>query len=117
MVGMAVPMVNIRVMTMRMSQRFVLVLVGMRLIRVDAFGVSVLVMSVVHVTVRMDQGLMVVLVLVPLRQMQPHAHAHERAGRQQAWSDRFVQQGNRQRRTHEWREREVGARARRAQVP
>ena len=64
---MPVAMVDIRVVAVRVGQRLVDVLVRVRLARVDARRVLVLVMLVVDVAMGVDQPLVVMRVLTPNR--------------------------------------------------
>ncbi len=70
-------MMDVGEMRVRVRQRLVNVFVRVRLGRVNARRVRVLVMLVVGVVVRMFQPLMRVLVFVPLGQVQPDTDAHE----------------------------------------
>lgn len=80
---MPVPMVNVGVVRMRVCQRLVPVRVNVRL-RVShgrvGRAVGVPVVLVVHVSVLVKHRLVDVLVLVPLRKVQPDAHRHQQGG-------------------------------------
>jgi len=74
-------MVDVRVVRMRVYHRRVAMRMGVRLgvgYRRVRHMVLVLVMDVVHVWVSMVDGLMRVLVFVPLGEVKPHTDRHER---------------------------------------
>ena len=75
---MLVPVVNVRVVDVRVSHRLVFVLVAVRLSGWVVRGVFVLVVFVVDVAMFMLHRLVLVLVFVSLSEMQPDADAHER---------------------------------------
>ena len=74
--------VGIGIVPMRMNQRRVCVLVGMRLAAVPVWGVGMLMMLVVAVGVRVFLCGMRMQMFVPLGKMKPDAHRHQRAGNQ-----------------------------------
>ncbi len=69
-------------------------------------------MLVMHMRMIVLQGLMGVPMLVALREMKPYPKRHHAACQQQCRRDRFMLQRDRERRTEERCEREVGTRAR-----
>ncbi len=94
-------------------------LVGMRvwLTGIDAGGVLVLMVLVVDVRMSMGEPVMVVLVQVPLAEVQPHPSQHQDSRDGQSRRDRLTEQEDGHGGTHKWREREVGARPGRPKVP
>jgi hypothetical protein len=68
---------NVREMCVAVSQRSVLMLVGMRLNAIPSLRVLMLMMLIVHVGVRMPKRLMRVRVHVMLRNMQVYADRHQ----------------------------------------
>jgi hypothetical protein len=76
---MPVAVVQVRVVRMAVAQRPVHVRMRVRLHRGDARVVRVLVVLVVVMLVLVLERLVVVLVLVALRDMEPHTGQHERA--------------------------------------
>ena len=83
---MLVPVVGVRVVGVRVGHRLVPVRVAVRLAGRVAGGVFVPVVFVVDVAVVMLHRLVPVFVFVPLGEVKPDAHAHER--RRHAESDR-----------------------------
>lgn len=79
---MPVPVVNIRVMRVRMRDRLVLVPMLVRVLDGEAWRVHVLVMLVVAVPMAVAEGRMPMRVAVVLAQVQVHARRHERPGGQ-----------------------------------
>ena len=75
---------------------------GVRFARRITRGVLVLMVLIVHVGVRMLHQLVRVLMLVMLRQMQPHAEAHEQAGRNQLNGHGLSQEHNGRERAQKW---------------
>ena len=78
---MLVTMVCIRKVRMFMVQWFVTMRVRMGLLPIPLKLMSVLVMGIVHMGVVMFHEQVLVPVGMLFSQMQPHAHAHEEAGR------------------------------------
>lgn len=74
------PVMNIRIVGMRVRQRFMPVWMRMRLDAVPGKGMRVLVVFVVHVPVAMFYGFMGMLVRMPFAQVQPHAQRHQGGG-------------------------------------
>jgi hypothetical protein len=72
-----VPMVQVREVRMAVSQRGVHMEMAVRLAERDPGRVRVLVVLVVDVRVGMLERLVLVLVFVPLREVQPHPGPHE----------------------------------------
>lgn len=70
-------MVGIRIVRMRMNQRRVCVPVGVRLAPVPAWGVGMLMMLVMDVSVRVFLSGMRMQVFVPLGKMKPDARRHQ----------------------------------------
>lgn len=81
---MLVAVMQVRIMRMAVRERLVAVPVGVRLTRGIVRAVRVLVVLVVDVAVRVLERRVVVLVLVPLAQMQVQADRHQDAGEHQA---------------------------------
>jgi hypothetical protein len=113
---MAVPMVDVRVVGVAVEDRIVTMLVRVGLVLVRAGGVRVPVVLVVNVAVAVHQGVVDVLVLVALGEMQPGARGHQQTRQQEGRRDRLPEQDHGRRRADERREREVGPRARGAEV-
>ena len=109
-------MVKVRIVRMAMHQPNVPVGVGVRFTRHHVGAMGLPMVLVVHVPVLVLHVLVCMLVLVTLRQMQPQPDRHQAARNEQGRGDRFPQHRNRQRRTHERREREVGAGPSRAEM-
>ncbi len=74
---MTMPVMNIRIVGMRVRQRFMTVRVRMRLRAIPGKGMRVLVVLVVHVTVAMFHGFVGMFVRMPFAQVQPHAQRHQ----------------------------------------
>ena len=107
-------MVHVRVVGVDMAHRPMAMPMGMRL-RHGAI-VLMLVMLIVDVAVLMLQWLVLVLVRMPLRQMQPKADAHQTTGNQQLRRHRFAKERDRHDCAHERCERVISARARAPQM-
>lgn len=90
--------------------------VRVRLGRRDPRIVSVLMVLVVSMKVVMLERLVHVLVLMVLRDMEPHPRQHERAARAELDGERLAERGHGGQRAHERRDGEVGAGPCRAQV-
>ena len=86
---MPVPVMDVWVVRVRMRHR--LMLVGMRvwLAGIDAGGVLVLMVLVVDVRMSMGEPIMVVLVQVPLAEVQPHSSQHQDSRHGQSRRDRL----------------------------
>ena len=84
---MIVPVVDVREVRMAMSQAHMRVGVDVRLPRGLASVVRVPVVLIVNVAMRVHHGVMGMLVLVSLGQMQPDAGAHQRARHEELRSD------------------------------
>jgi len=89
---MLVPVVNVREVRMLVGDRGVPVLMHMRFpsIPVDVMRMLMVIVMPMHVAMR--HGLMPVLVLMSLGQMQPHTEGHEHAGQPEPGAHRFAQQ-------------------------
>jgi hypothetical protein len=111
-----VPVVDVRVVRMRVSERRVGVLVGVGLARIDAGGVLMLMVFVVDVPVGVRDRLVVVHVLVPLCQVKPDADAHQHGRSEEAHGYRLAEQHERERGADEGGQGEVGAGPRGADV-
>ena len=113
---MAMPMMQIRVMGMPMHQWCVPVPMRMRLAGRIGQGVLMLVVRIVMMPVRVLHRLVKMLVVVLLDQVEPEAEAHEASGDDQLRRQWFAQHADREDSAHKGREREIGARARRAEM-
>ena len=82
---MPVTMMDVGVMRVRMRHRRVLVEMRVRLAGIHAGWMLVLVVLVVDVSMGVGEPGVVMLVLVPLAQVQPHAGRHQYAGNDQCW--------------------------------
>jgi hypothetical protein len=74
---MPMPMMVVREVRVPVEQRLVVMLVGMRLFAVPAQLVRMSVVRIVHVQVGVSHRFVQMLVLVPFREMQPHADRHQ----------------------------------------
>jgi hypothetical protein len=85
---MPVPVMDVRIVRVRMRHRLMLVGMDVRLARVNPWGVLVLMVLVVDMGMCMRQPVVVVLVLVPLAEVQPHPGHHQdsRDGQRRRWS-------------------------------
>ena len=81
---MLVTVMNVRKMGVRVTQSSMVVWVAVRLPNGVIRAVSVLVVFVVDVAMVVSLGFVFVFVLVPLRQVEPQAHRHQSARRQQS---------------------------------
>jgi len=75
------PVVNVRKMRVLVGHRLVLVVMHMRLAPIPIEIVRMLVMLVVHMGMAVLHGRVRVFVLMPLREVQPHAQGHEPTGK------------------------------------
>lgn len=109
-------MMHIREMRMAMPHHTVNMHMAMRLRRVPLKPVLMLMMFIMHVPMPMFRRFVQMLMGMPLRQVQPHAHGHQRGCNPERHRYRFPkhQQGNS--RAEERRRREVSAGARTAQT-
>lgn len=116
-VRVAVPVVQIG--EMRMPVRYGLVTVNMRMRFTDRIvgTVVMLMMLVVAVAMGMFHRLMDMLVIVPFRQMQIEARAHEDRRDDELSRHGFAEKADRQDRANERCRRKIGAGARRTEVP
>ena len=74
--SMTVPMVQIGIVRMRMDQRFVRMLMGVRLRSIPGRIMLVLVMFIVPVLVGMNEALMPVNMTMPLADVEPDTDRH-----------------------------------------
>ena len=114
---MDVAVMAVRHVRVGVAQRPVDVAVAVRLPRRIGRGVGVAMVLVMSMAMLVLDRFMLMFVLVPLRQMQPHARTHEQAGRQQGRRQRLGQERDRRRGANEGSSREVSGGARGAQVP
>ena len=114
---MGMTMVGVGVVPMNVREHDVDVCVGVAFQRRSSIRVRMLVVHIVDVLMRVLIGFMRVQVTMPLGEMQPHAHSHQRTGDQQLGCYRLLQHQNTQQRAEERRHREVGSCSRCAQVP
>ena len=116
---MPVPVMDVRIVRVRMNQRFVLVRTGVRgwighrrVVR----PVHVLMMLVVHVRVLVRHRLVAVLVLVTFGEMEPEADAHQRGRHDEGDTRPLPEDQERRDGADEGRRGELRARARRAEA-
>ena len=96
---------DVRVVRMPVPKRFVPVPVRMRLCR-RSF-VSMAMMVVVEMAVLVLDWLVSMVMGMPFGQMQPDAERHQQARNDELRSDRLAQEGNRDDRAKERRDREI----------
>ena len=101
--------VNVGIVGMGVGHRLVRVRVAVRLSGRVVGGMFVLVVFVMDVAVFMLHRLVLVLVFVPLRKVQPDAHAHERSRHAEENRESFLEDHQRQYGPDEGGEREVSA--------
>ena len=75
---MPMPMMHIRKMRMAMPHHTVNMHMTVRLRRVPLKPVLMLMMFIMHMPMPMFRRFMQMLMGMPLRQVQPHAHGHQR---------------------------------------
>ena len=114
---MPVTVVNIRIVRMAVHERFMRVMVGVRLDAVPREVVRVLVVRIVRMPMRVRERLVRVRVLVPLGEVQPYASRHESGRSPEKQSRCFVKPRQRHRRTDEGCSRKICAGARAPQMP
>jgi len=112
----SVPVVKVGIVGMAMHEGRMAMPMRMQVAGRIGRCVHMLVMSVVPVPMLVLQRFMDVLVFVLLGQVQPQAEPHQAAGDDELHRYRLTQHHDREDSTHEWREREVGSSARRAQI-
>lgn len=100
---MHMPMVDVREMRMPVGDRLVPVLVYVGFLPVPVEVMRMLVVFVMDMCMTVLHGLMRVLMLVPFRQVQPHAEGHQHAGQPEPGANRFTQQQQRHQSTDERR--------------
>src|SRR4051812_36855162 len=114
---MAVAMVQIGIVRMPVSQGGMPVLMSMRLPPIPCSGVRMLMVLVVHVLVAVDKGLVNMLVLVALADVQPDAERHEAGGNPEENGRLLVHQHQGECGAEERGDGKVSACARRSEVP
>lgn len=114
---MPVPVMNVGVVGVRMNQWRVSVRVAVGFAEWIDRGVGVLVMFVVGVQMVVLHRFMLVLVLVTLGQMQPHAQRHENCGETETEGEPVAQEQNRNGRADERRDGKICAASSRPNVP
>ena len=102
-----VAMVQVREVRVAVAERLVQVAVAVRLPGRSSRRVSVVVVLVVDVGVSVLERLVLMLVLVPLGEMEPHPGSHERRGEEGAPVQRLVERDGGDDRAHERGGREV----------
>src|SRR5580698_4032874 len=100
---MPVPVMNVGEMFMVVAQPPVLVLVTVRLLAVPHKRVLVVMMLIVAMGMRMQQGLMNVLVLMMLGYVQPDPHAHAGGRKPKREVSRLARQHHRCGSADKWR--------------
>jgi hypothetical protein len=113
---MAMSVMQVRKVRMAMREPGMTVAMAMWLSGRVVWCVSMLVMRVMDMSVLVLHRLMLVLMLVPFDEMQVEADAHEDRCCDKPKTDWLRKQYYGQRRTDEWRRREIGARSRASQV-
>ena len=114
---MPVPVMDVGEMFMVVAQPTVLVLVTVRLLAVPCKRVLVVMMLIVAMSMRMQQRLMNVLVLMMLGYVQPDPHAHAGGRKPKRDISRLAGQHHRHSGPDQWRRGEIRARAGRAELP
>ena len=114
---MPVPVMNVGEMRMVVAQPTVLMLVTVRLLAVPRKRVLVAMMLIVAMSMRMQQGLMNVLVLMMLGYVQPDPHAHAGGRKPKREVSRLAGQHHRSGSADKWRGGEIRARPGRAELP
>ena len=113
---MAMRVMHVRHVRVLMSQRLVLVRMRVWLAgRVRSF-VSVSVMDVVHMRMRMNEGLVKMLMLVMFSQVQPYADGHQGTRDKKLRCYRFTKDDDRCRAANEWCRGKVCTGTRRSQA-
>lgn len=110
-------MVQVGCVRMRVTVRAVLIEMRVGFAGRIARLMHMLMMSIMHMRMRVCHWLVDVLVIMTFRQMQPDANRHEHSRREELDSDRLRKHDNRDGRPKEWRGRKIGARSRRTQAP
>ena len=113
---MLVPVVQVRVVRVRVCKMLVTMPVGVRLARRVIRSVCVLVVLVVGVQMFVLHRFVMVLVLVTLGQVEPDAKAHEHGGDSEANRHPVAQHQNSNQRPNERRDGKVSSSACRAKV-
>lgn len=112
----AVPMVDVREVGVLVRHCLVNVAVRVRLFRVNAWRVRVLVMLVVRVLVSVFERLVSVQMFVAFGEVKPNACSHQNARSNEKRADGFMQQPQRNQRANKRSERKIGAGARGSDV-
>ena len=94
---------HIRKMRMPVDERLMGVLVRVRLEPIPLEGMPVLMVSIVTMGMRVSHGLVSVLVLVHLGQVQPDSDGHQRHRQPERPRDRLAESDDGNRRADEWR--------------
>ncbi|OLE06244.1 MAG: hypothetical protein AUG53_14435 [Delftia sp. 13_1_20CM_4_67_18] len=106
---MHMPMMNVRVVRMPVSQHLVRMGMDMRFFAAPFSAMAMLMVLIMSVAVRMHDRLMRVLMLMTLSQVKPNADAHEHCRRPEQRGGRFLQNGERQCHTEQRCDGEVRA--------
>src|SRR5512132_797854 len=109
------PMMRVWVMRVPVHDRIVYVPMGMRLINRIKWRVTVVL--IVHMLVLVLDFFVLVLMVVPLGQMQPYPQGHQRCGNCQIDRERLAEEENRDRHADERGRRIVSSRAPGSDVP
>ena len=104
---MLMTMMGIRKVRMFMGQRFVTMRMRMRLLPIPLELMSVVVMSIMHMSMMMFHQIVLMPVGMLFSQMQPHAHTHEESGCQKS-ACHWRAERHRQRRADKGSQGEVG---------
>ncbi len=113
---MHVPMVNVRVMGVRVSQRHMVVGMTVRFSWRVIGQVLVLMVFVVHVTMVMVQRFVFMFVLMLFSQMQPNADAHQCRRAEEGRGEAFPKYRQRENCPDKRCQGKVGSRPRRTQM-
>jgi sensor histidine kinase YesM len=99
-----VPMMYVWIMVMNVNHSFVTMWMAMGLARRCSLIMLVLMVLVVKVSMIVLNRFMLMLVFMPLSQVQPNANSHQRGGDHQSVSQTIAQDQKRNQRAHEWRQ-------------
>jgi hypothetical protein len=113
---MRVPVMNVWKMLVRVNHSFVSVLVTVRIFSFFTDRVLMLMMRIVHMTMRVRDELVDVIVSVPLGKMQPQTKSHECARDKEWHCHSLAPHCEADRRADERSKREVRSRPRRSQL-
>lgn len=106
---MAVPVVQVRVMSVAMNHRCVPMPVAVRLTRRDVRRMLMLVMAVMDMAMLMLERLVHMLMPVRFGQVQPNPDRHQDPSDDKRHGDGFAEHRHRQKRAEERGGREIGA--------